>query len=74
MEALDRSNCPSVVDAISGPMIHAIGKYADDDEGKSPLRAIALHMSLRGSHLRNVAGLTQGVVPKKVLVMVNPVI
>ena len=69
VEALHRSNCPSVVDAISGPMIHG---YAAEDEDHSPIRAIALHMSMRGSHLRNVPVTTQGIVPKKMLVMVNP--
>ena len=53
-------------------MIYGIWKK--EDEGLQPLRAVALHMSLRGSHLRKVPMRMATVIPNKVIVMVNPVI
>ena len=72
VESLHPSKCPIVMDAISGPMIYSIWKK--EDAKLYPVRAVAMHMSMRGSHLRNVPNELQGVIPNKVIVMVNPII
>ena len=61
MEALDRSKCPSVIDMISAPML-----------GHN-LRIIALHLSLRASHLRNFEDQSYDI-SQKIIVMINPII
>ena len=61
MQGLDRSNCPSVLESLSAPMIgHNI-------------KAVAFHMGQRSSHLRNVNN-KMGTVSDKIILMVNPVI
>ena len=61
IQGLDRNNCPSVLESLSAPIIgHNI-------------KAVALHMDQRSSHMRNVNN-EMGTIGDKIILMINPVV